>query len=136
MKSGVTLATDHLITVVFLSQDLQSGFNDSSTKTEHQVKGGLFLNVVVGQSSSIFQLFSGKDQSLLVGRDSLLVLDLSLDIFNSVTGLNLKGDGLPCQGFDKDLHDCVCSLLFLRKKDFSSRESNFQRIEVAKRRKI
>lgn len=40
VKSGVTLATDHLITVVLLSQDFEGGFNDTSSQTEHQVKGG------------------------------------------------------------------------------------------------
>jgi len=62
------------------------------------------LNVVVGQGSAIFKLLSRKDQPLLIRRDSFLVLDLGLNIFNRVTWLNLKGDGLPSESFDKDLH--------------------------------
>ena len=46
----------------------------SSSKSEDQVKSRLLLDVVVRQSPSIFQLFSGKDQPLLVWGDSLLVL--------------------------------------------------------------
>merc|ERR1711997_1190590 len=76
----------------------------TSTETEHQVQGGLLLDVVVGEGAAILQLFSGKNQSLLVWGNSLLVLDLSLDIFDRVGGLNLKGDGLASQSLDKNLH--------------------------------
>ena len=66
-----------------------------------------FLNVVVGQSAAIFELFTGKNQTLLIGRNSLLVLDLRLDIFNGVRRLNLESDGLARQSFDENLHfDC------------------------------
>jgi hypothetical protein len=41
---------------------------------------------------------------LLVRGNSLLVLDLALDIVDGVGGLNLKGDGLAGEGFDEDLH--------------------------------
>ena len=44
---------------------------------------GLLLNVVVAQGASILQLLSSEDQTLLVGRDPLLVLDFGLDIFDS-----------------------------------------------------
>lgn len=37
-------------------------------------------------------------------RLTFLVLDLGLDIFDSVTGLDLKGDGLPRQRLHEDLH--------------------------------
>ena len=46
----------------------------SSPQSEDKMKSGLLLDVVVGQGPSIFQLFSGKDQPLLVWGDSLLVL--------------------------------------------------------------
>jgi hypothetical protein len=52
------------------------------------------LNVVVRQSSAIFQLLPGKDEALLVRGDALLVLDLGLDVVDRVGGLDLKGDGL------------------------------------------
>merc|ERR1712038_990352 len=68
------------------------------------MKGGLLLDVVVRKSSSIFQLLSSKDQPLLVWGDALLVLDLGLDILNGVRWLHLKGDGLPGQSLDEDLH--------------------------------
>lgn len=40
----------------------------------------------------------------MIGWDSLLVLDLSLDIVDSVRWLYIKGDGLSSEGLDEDLH--------------------------------
>ena len=63
-----------------------------------------FLNVVVRKRSSILQLLPGEDESLLVWRDALLVLDLGLDVLNGVRGLHLQGNGLTRQCLDEDLH--------------------------------
>jgi len=68
------------------------------------MESGLLLDVVVRKSSSIFELLTGEDKSLLIGWDSLLILDLSLDILNGVSWLNIKGDGLTSEGLDEDLH--------------------------------
>merc|ERR1712106_1036174 len=68
------------------------------------MEGRFLLDVVVREGSSILELFSSKDQPLLVWGDSLLVLNLSLNIINGVRGLNLKGDSLPSQCLDEDLH--------------------------------
>ena len=42
----------------------------ASAQPEHQVEGGLLLDVVVGQGAAILQLLAGEDQTLLVGRDA------------------------------------------------------------------
>jgi hypothetical protein len=42
-------------------------------------RGLTLLNVVVGKCSAILELLSGENESLLIGRDTLLVLDLGLD---------------------------------------------------------
>merc|ERR1711911_103694 len=76
----------------------------SSSQSEHKMKGALLLDVVVRKSSSILELLTSKDQPLLVWGNSLLVLDLGLDILNGVRWLNLQGDGLASEGLDKDLH--------------------------------
>merc|ERR1712112_760016 len=68
------------------------------------MESAFLLDVVVREGSSIFQLLSSKNQSLLIWRNSLLVLDLGLDILNGVRGFNLQGDGLSSQGLDEDLH--------------------------------
>merc|ERR1719489_336918 len=58
------------------------------------MKGGFLLNVVVGKSATIFQLLAGKDQTLLIGGNSLLILDLSLDILDAVARFHLQRDRL------------------------------------------
>ena len=68
------------------------------------MKSGLLLDVVVRESSAILQLLSGEDQSLLVWWDSLLVLDLGLDVLNGVCWLDIEGDGLTSESLDEDLH--------------------------------
>merc|ERR1712131_200761 len=68
------------------------------------MKSGLLLDVVVRKSSAIFQLFSSKDQPLLIWRDSFLVLNLGLHILNGVRRLNFQSDGLSSESLDKDLH--------------------------------
>merc|ERR1712212_1102438 len=93
----------HLQSDGLASQSLDKDLHTSS-QSEHKMKGALFLNVVVRQSSAIFQLFSSKDQSLLIWGNTLLVLDLRLHILNGVAGLHLKGYGLAREGLHKDLH--------------------------------
>merc|ERR1712002_1361378 len=76
----------------------------TSSEPEDKVKGGLLLNVVVGERPSVFELFACEDQPLLVWRNSFLVLDLCLHVLNGVGRLNLEGDGLTGQGLHEDLH--------------------------------
>uniref|UniRef100_A0A224ZAW2 Ubiquitin/40s ribosomal protein s27a fusion n=1 Tax=Rhipicephalus zambeziensis TaxID=60191 RepID=A0A224ZAW2_9ACAR len=68
------------------------------------MKGGLLLDVVVGQCAAVLELLSGKDETLLIWRDAFLVLNLCLDILNSVTGLDFERDGLSGECLDKNLH--------------------------------
>jgi len=68
------------------------------------MEGRLLLNVVVRKSTAILELLAGEDETLLIGRDAFLVLDLGLDVVNSVRRLNLKGDGLAGKSLDEDLH--------------------------------
>jgi len=68
------------------------------------VKGRLLLDVVIRKGPSILELFSSEDQPLLIWGDSLLVLDLGLDILDGIAGLNLQGDGLSRERFHEDLH--------------------------------
>ena len=86
----------------------------------------IILKAVVGQSSSVLKLLSGEDESLLLRGNSLLVLDLGLDILDQsehkhkystflqftlswimadgVVGLDIQGDRLTGEGLDEDLH--------------------------------
>ena len=68
-----------------------------------EVKGTLVFDVVVRESAVIYELLSGEDEALLVEGDTLLVLNLGLDIVEGVGGLDLEGNGLAGQGLDEDL---------------------------------
>jgi len=68
------------------------------------MKSWFLLDVVIRKSTSIFQLLSSKDQTLLIWGNSFLILNLGLNIFNCIRWFDLKGDCFPGQGFDKDLH--------------------------------
>jgi len=103
-KAGVALAADGLLAVVLGGEGLEGRLDDTTTETEDKVKGGLLLDVVVAQGAAILQLLTSKDKALLVRGDTLLVLDLGLDIIDGIRRLNLKGDRLSCQCLDENLH--------------------------------
>jgi len=83
---------------------LDEDLHGTTTKTKDEVKGGLFLNVVIRKRASIFQLLTSENQSLLLWRDSFLVLDLCLDVLDGVVRLDVQGDRLSRKGLDEDLH--------------------------------
>jgi len=85
-----------------LDEDLHT-----SSKSENEMESGLFLDVVVGEGSTVFELLSSEDESLLIWWDTFLVLDLSLNVFNSVCWLDIKGDSLSSEGLDENLHVLV-----------------------------
>ena len=76
MEPGVADAADHLVAVVLLGQDPQAGLDDTAPESEHQVEGGLLLDVVVRQGPSILELLSSEDQPLLVWGNAFLILKL------------------------------------------------------------
>jgi len=56
----------------------------ATTQAQHQVEGGLLLDVVVSQGAAVLKLLASKDQALLVWGDAFLVLDLALHILYGV----------------------------------------------------
>ena len=94
----------HTLGLLGLGVDLLFALFTTSTKSQYQVQSGFFLNVVVRQSSAVFQLLSGENQTLLIRGNSLLVLDLGLDIVDGVRRLHIESDSLSRQGLYKDLH--------------------------------
>ena len=82
-----------------LNEDLHS-----TAETEDQVEGRLLLDVIVREGTAVFELLASEDETLLVGRDAFLVLDLGLDIIDGVRGLDLEGDGLSGERLNEDLH--------------------------------
>merc|ERR1719373_223544 len=69
-----------------------------------QVKSRLLLDVIIRKSSSVFKLFTSEDKTLLIWRNTFLVLDLGLDVFNGIRGFNFKSDGFTSQCLHKNLH--------------------------------
>merc|ERR1719188_111189 len=86
-----------------LDEDLHT-----TSKSEDEMESGFLLDVVVRKGSSILELLTGEDKSLLIGWDALLVLDLSLDVFDGVGWLDLKSDSLSRKGLNEDLHVASC----------------------------
>merc|ERR1719186_1054148 len=82
-----------------LDEDLHT-----TPEPEDEVECRFLLDVVVGQSSAVFQLLPSKDEPLLVWRNPLLILDLRLNVLNRVRRLHLKGDRLASQSLHEDLH--------------------------------
>ena len=85
------------------SQGLDEDLHTTS-ESQHEMESGLLLDVVVGEGSAVLELLSSEDESLLVWWNTLLVLDLGLDILNGVSWLDVEGDGLSGKGLNKDLH--------------------------------
>jgi len=96
----------------------------TTTEAKDEMEGGLFLDVVVGKGSTILKLLASEDETLLVWRNALLVLNFGFDVVDGIRRLHLKGDGLAgdwyrlekepnklgeqsgaLTGLDEDLHD-------------------------------
>ncbi len=73
----------------------------NSNRCEHLPS--YLLDVVVAQSTAILELLAGEDQALLVRGDTLLVLDLGLDVVDGVARLDVEGNGLTRQGLDETI---------------------------------
>ena len=82
-----------------LDEDLHT-----SSESKDEMKRGFLRNVVIAQRTSVLELLSGEDQSLLIRRNSLLVLNLLLDSFDRVGGIHVERDGLVRKSLDKNLH--------------------------------
>ena len=102
--ASVAVSADHHVAVVLLGELEKVRVLDTSTsETEDQVESGLLLDIVVPECSSVLELLSSEDETLLIRGDSLLILDLSLDAVDCVTLVDVEGDGLSCEGLHEDL---------------------------------
>jgi len=76
----------------------------TTTKAENEVESGFLLNIVIREGAAVLKLLASENEALLVRRNTLLVLNLGLDVVDGVGRLNLERDGLAGQSLDKDLH--------------------------------
>ena len=76
----------------------------TTAESQYKVKRRLFLNVVVGERSAVFELLTSEDETLLIRRNAFLVLDLGLDVVDGVRGLDFESNGLARERLNKNLH--------------------------------
>src|SRR5260370_601243 len=66
------------------------------------MKCRFLLNIVIGECATILELLASKDEALLIGRNSLLVLDLCLHVVDGVGRFDLKSDSFPSQPISRN----------------------------------
>ena len=69
------------------------------------------LNVVIREGATILKLLAGKNETLLIWWDALLVLNLALDVIDRIRALDLEGNGLAGERLDEAASMSVKSLL-------------------------
>ena len=86
------------------SKDLDEYWH-TATKMKNETKSEFFLDVVIEESATILELLSSENETLLIGRNAFLALDLGLHcIVDRVRRLDLERDSFACQGLNKDPH--------------------------------
>jgi len=79
------------------------------------MKGAFLLDVIVLKGTTVFQLLTSKDQALLIGRNTFLVLNLGLDVINRIGRLNIKGDGFSSKGPTKAIDQLKSDFLHIKR---------------------
>ena len=69
---------------------------EAAPQPQDKVERRLLLDVVIGQGATVLKLLASEDQTLLIWGNSLLVLNLGLDVLDGIRGLDIKSDGLSC----------------------------------------
>ena len=60
-EASIALAADPLVAVVLTSKHSKRRFNHTTSETEDKMESTFLLDVVIGESASIFQLLSSKN---------------------------------------------------------------------------
>ena len=68
------------------------------------MQSALFLYVIISECSTIFELFAGKDKSLLIWRDAFFILNFLFYVIDGIGGFDFEGDGFTGESFNEDLH--------------------------------
>ena len=80
-ESGITLSANHLFALEFSSESSKiwldlHGSHTTSSESQNQMEGGLLLDVVIREGSSVFELLTSEDESLLIWRNTFFILNL------------------------------------------------------------
>merc|ERR1719387_1661122 len=78
----------------------------TTAEAQHEVERRLLLDIIIRQGPAVLELLAGKDQPLLIGRDSFLVLDFGLHIVDRIARFYVQRDSLSCESLHEDLHGC------------------------------
>jgi len=81
-----------------------NNISKTSSESEDEVKSGFMINVVICKSAIVLKLLSCEDESLLIRRDAFLVLNLGLNVLDSIRWLNIKSDCFALKCFNENLH--------------------------------
>jgi hypothetical protein len=87
----------------FAGEDLDKDLHTTGDK-EDEGESGFLLDIVVGEGAAVLELLSGKDETLLIERDSFLVLNFGFDVIDRMRRLDFQDNGFAGESFDKDLH--------------------------------
>jgi len=68
------------------------------------MEGGFLLDVVIGEGSAVLELLTSEDKSLLIWWDTFFILNFSLNVFNAISWLDIKGNSFTCEGLNENLH--------------------------------
>ena len=63
-----------MLDLLWRSVNLLLALLGAASEAKDEMEGRLFLDVVVGEGTAVFELLASEDQTLLVGRNSFLVL--------------------------------------------------------------
>ena len=80
-ESDVALSANHLLTLELSGESSKIWLNfhlthTSASKSKDEMESGLLLDVVIRKSSSIFELLTSEDESLLIWGNTFFILDL------------------------------------------------------------
>ena len=95
-----------VLDLLWLGVGLLLALLTTSTETENEVQSGLLLDVVVLEGAAILKLLTSEDETLLVWRDTLLVLDLGLDSLDGVGALDLLQKGAAQLRIQRSRESC------------------------------
>jgi len=85
----------------FTSQSFDENLHSTTTsKSKNKMESRFLLDIIISKSSTIFQLLTSKDQTLLVRRNTFLILNFLLDILNGITGFNIQSNSFTSQCLD------------------------------------
>ena len=108
-ESGVAHSADLLLAFEF-SGESSEGWLDlarshtATSQSENQVKGRFLLDVVIREGTSVLELLTGEDETLLIGRNTFLILNFGFDVLDGVCWLHIESNCLTGEGLDKYLH--------------------------------